>query len=332
MEGTGDVEPPSQHRTPLTFQRNSSHRRNADSRGHGEIAFETIDRNKVHSDAARTHSDCRTSKFRLRALWAFYWVVCAAIGIVVGLTQYVITEGLGHLQGGRIRLASALLLQGPAGVLGAWFGYTVFGVGAVMIGAALTVFVAPNCRGGGIAEVKSYLNGIRVPNLLDMKAYVTKVVATICSVGGGLCVGQEGPMVHIGAAVAYNITQFKPRWWPALARAMRTFQNAKDRKEFITMGSAAGVAAAFRAPIGGVLFGFEELSSYWSHQLIYRTFVCCLVAVWSTNVIVGGLSGGLLEMISEAPHVVYRVPLGPSFKLWEGNMLAVLPFSFSARS
>ncbi len=42
---------------------------------------------------------------------------------------------------------------------------------------------------------------------------------------------------------------------------------------------AAGVAAAFNAPVGGLLFAMEDLSSFWSKRLSWQVFFCSVVAV-----------------------------------------------------
>ena len=48
---------------------------------------------------------------------------------------------------------------------------------------------------------------------------------------------------------------------------------------------AAGVAAAFNAPIGGLLFAMEDLTSFWNKQLSWQTFFCCGIAAMVANVI-----------------------------------------------
>jgi Voltage gated chloride channel len=50
------------------------------------------------------------------------------------------------------------------------------------------------------------LNGNDIPELLRARTLITKILGTICSVASGLPIGPEGPMVHIGAAIASNIT------------------------------------------------------------------------------------------------------------------------------
>ena len=54
------------------------------------------------------------------------------------------------------------------------------------------------------------------------------------------------------------------------------------QREWIAMGAVAGVAAAFNAPIGGILYSFEEVCSHWSHKVRFlehpplpRRLSCC---------------------------------------------------------
>ena len=56
------------------------------------------------------------------------------------------------------------------------------------------------------------------------------------------------------------------------------FRTDTDRRDFISLGAAAGFSAAFGAPIGGVLFSLEEASSFWSHKLMWRALAASLAA------------------------------------------------------
>lgn len=84
--------------------------------------------------------------------------------------------------------------------------------------------------------------------------------------------GKEGPMVHTGACIANLLGQGGSRKYRLTWRWLRYFKNDRDRRDLITCGAAAGVAAAFRAPVGGVLFALEEAASWWRSALLWRTF------------------------------------------------------------
>ncbi|KAK4793522.1 hypothetical protein SAY86_023957 [Trapa natans] len=79
-------------------------------------------------------------------------------------------------------------------------------------------------------------------------------------------------MVHTGACIANLLGQGGSRKYHITWRWLRFFKNDRDRRDLITCGSAAGVAAAFRAPVGGVLFALEEAASWWRSALLWRTF------------------------------------------------------------
>ena len=147
--------------------------------------------------------------------------------------------------------------------------------------ASLFVWIEPVSGGSGIPEIKCFLNGIALPNVVRVKTLVCKVVGVTFSVAAGLPVGKEGPMVHSGAVVAAGISQGKTKF-----RGVDTsfskyseFRNDREKRDFVACGAAAGVASAFGAPIGGVLFSLEEGASYWSTKLTWRAFFCAMITL-----------------------------------------------------
>ena len=69
-------------------------------------------------------------------------------------------------------------------------------------------------------------------------------------------------------------------WANVLARFFPKYRdNHAKRNEIISAAVAAGVSVGFGAPVGGVLFSLEEVSTYFSHATMQRAFFCSVIAV-----------------------------------------------------
>ena len=125
-----------------------------------------------------------------------------------------------------------------------------------------------SAAGSGVAEVRVILSGFVLHGFLGVRTLVIKTAALILSVASGLSLGKEGPFVHIATCVG-NI-------------ACRLFtkydHNDGKRREVLSAAAAAGVAVAFGAPLGGVLFSLEEVSYFFPAKTLFRTFLCCICA------------------------------------------------------
>jgi chloride channel 3/4/5 len=125
-----------------------------------------------------------------------------------------------------------------------------------------------SAAGSGVAEVRVILSGFVLHGFLGVKTLFIKTIALVLSVASGLSLGKEGPFVHIATCVG-NI-------------ACRLFSkydgNDGKRREVLSAAAAAGVAVAFGAPIGGVLFCLEEVAYFFPAKTLFRTFFCCITA------------------------------------------------------
>ncbi|KAJ8422851.1 hypothetical protein Cgig2_033490 [Carnegiea gigantea] len=124
---------------------------------------------------------------------------------------------------------------------------------------ALCSYIAPDVR-SDILEVNAYLNGVDVPLILAASTLFVK----------GSIISKEGPMVHTSACIANLLGQ---DWaW------LRCFKNAQDRRDLVICGVVTGAAAAFLAPVGGVLLALEEAASWYAFASCL--FYSSLVIVW----------------------------------------------------
>jgi H+/Cl- antiporter ClcA len=110
------------------------------------------------------------------------------------------------------------------------------------------------------------------------------------SVSSGLPLGKEGPMIHTGSIVGAAVSQgktitfgFDTSW-----TKFQDLRNDRTKRDFVTFGAAAGVASAFKAPVGGILFTLEEGASFWSTSHTFRSFFCAMMTILTISLIFAG--------------------------------------------
>jgi H+/Cl- antiporter ClcA len=110
----------------------------------------------------------------------------------------------------------------------------------------------PGAAGSGIPQVMAALEpeamGRDHSIFVSLKLSVAKVFLTVWGLLAGLSLGREGPSVQVAAGVMHNLR----RWIPKEAQV--------SEHGLLVAGGAAGIAAAFNTPLGGVMFAIEELS------------------------------------------------------------------------
>ncbi|GAB3040868.1 chloride channel protein [Spirosoma pulveris] len=141
--------------------------------------------------------------------------------------------------------------------------------------------LAPAARGSGIPQVMA---GIELSNptthgrigyLLNLRVVAVKVLSSLVLLAGGGVIGREGPTIQISAAIFRAINRLQPAGWPQLSRQIA-----------LVTGGAAGLAAAFNTPLGGIVFVVEELTQ--THITRFRTAVF-------TAVIIAGMTAQAIQ-------------------------------------
>lgn len=112
--------------------------------------------------------------------------------------------------------------------------------------------------GSGIPQVLAALDVQTPPGqrhlVISLKLAAAKIVLTVGGLLAGLATGREGPSVQVGAGIMYAARHWLPQ------------RSSINDNGLIVAGGAAGIAAAFNTPLGGVMFAIEELSRRPEHR------------------------------------------------------------------
>ncbi|MCB2147320.1 MAG: H(+)/Cl(-) exchange transporter ClcA [Deltaproteobacteria bacterium] len=139
----------------------------------------------------------------------------------------------------------------------------LFSMTGAILSVLLVIRLAPETSGSGIPHLKAALHRLRP--LKWARVLPVKFIAGALAIGGGLALGREGPTVQMGGAAGAAIS----RMFKAPPREQRTL---------ITAGAGAGLAAAFNAPLAGVMFALEEIQRDFHPFVFGAAFLAAAIA------------------------------------------------------
>jgi CIC family chloride channel protein len=146
------------------------------------------------------------------------------------------------------------------------------------LGAATAVYLvrrfAPEASGSGIPHVKAVLHGLSA--MAWQRVLAVKFLGGLTGIGAGLALGREGPTIQMGAAVGQMVSG----WFSCTPR---------ERRTLIAAGAGAGLAAAFNAPLAGLVFVLEEVQRDFSPGVFTATLIASGVADVTTRLLLGQL-------------------------------------------
>jgi CIC family chloride channel protein len=173
----------------------------------------------------------------------FFLVLSVFIGVFSGLAVVCFRFAIGwcrlYLLGSGAVLSPSRLLLAP----------TLAG----LVIAVLVIHFFPQARGSGVNQTKAalYIYNGHIP----IRTAIGKFITAALAIGSGHSLGPEDPSLQIGAGLA-----------SMMGRQMRL---SRDRMRLIApVGAAAGLAAAFNAPISAVLFVIEEVIGRWTAGIL----------------------------------------------------------------
>jgi H+/Cl- antiporter ClcA len=167
-------------------------------------------------------------------------------------------------------------------------------------------------------------------SLVSLRTAVVKVISSTVGILAGASIGREGPTVQISASI-----------FACFGRMARKVAPQVDFKSFLTAGAAAGVAAAFNAPLAGIAFAVEEITEgmlghfrevmmlavivsgvvamalagnylYFGHPVLHSPSAILIPETLILG-LAGGLAGGIFARLLAYPNLV-RLPSQPWLK------------------
>ncbi|KDR80589.1 hypothetical protein GALMADRAFT_240906 [Galerina marginata CBS 339.88] len=282
-------------RLPIPFQRTAKYQ---DGNTIDWLHEETLERERNHA----LESQAGVRGILLPALEAArMWFVVIVTGFGIGIAGAwldVLVKWLGDLREGRCSYGffynSNACCSGldPGEVCQEWqswgnyfnihsifghsllqaFIYVVLAIAFAGSAALLVVTYAPHAFHTGIPEIKAILGGYVFDAFLTPWTLLIKALGLALAVASGLSLGKEGPLVHVACCMAYFLSQ--------LFKEFR--HNEAQKRRVLAAAAAAGVSVAFGSPLGGVLFGLEELDTFANESdVMWRGFVASAIAAVS---------------------------------------------------
>lgn len=205
--------------------------------------------------------------YRLWLHYGIFWLGAIAVGLIAVLYAELIDVGYAAFLHVAKHYPWLPLLVTPA-------------VSAACVWITLKFF--KGSEGSGIPQVIAMLHGPAElgERLLTIRILIGKILVSFLAILGGLTIGREGPTIHVGSALMYNLRRFYPKRF----RAMRGV--ALERRLALA-GAAAGLSAAFNAPLAGVVFAIEELTRSFEQ----RTSGVLITAIIFAGIVSLGLQG-----------------------------------------
>ncbi|KAJ8917396.1 hypothetical protein NQ315_002420 [Exocentrus adspersus] len=215
------------------------------------------------------------------------WVFLAFLGIFVAIISYTVDKGIQMCTKARMWLFTELAEY----MFAKWVAWICLPVCLILWDVGLTHLIAPQAAGtlptdstyphlmlfeiagSGIPQLKTSLRGVFMKEFLTYKVLIAKWLGVTASIGSGMPVGKEGPLIHMSSIIVTKMSN-------AMSTFNQVFINESKKIEMLGAAWAVGVACTFNAPIGGVLFSVEITTAYYAVRNYWRGF---FAAVWGAT-------------------------------------------------
>lgn len=167
-------------------------------------------------------------------------------------------------------------------------GLAFCGIGTLLtLGSGIVILWKQSAAGSGYPEVLAYLNGVDVP--FTFRSLFVKMISCILINSASMPVGLEGPVINMAGIVGEK-TSLGVAWLMRLcSKDLARFRPRQPdfRRAFIVGGLAGGVSVTLGAPVGGLLFVWEEMSTRWHPSFAALTLATSVTAIVVNTVVHG---------------------------------------------
>lgn len=214
------------------------------------------------------------------------------IGLLAGTLVVAFRFSLEKAEQLRAYVYTLLNTYGPWSIV-LWFAILL----CISVCLWFIVHKEPMTSGSGIPQIKGIILGQY--KMKWLRVVIGKFIGGVLAIGAGMSLGREGPSIQLGAAAGQGVSRMLKR--------LRI-----EEKYLITSGASAGLAAAFNAPLAGVIFALEELHKNFSPPVLLSAVAASLTADLVTQQFFGHKP--VFEFIDLAvlPHkqYIYLIGLG----------------------
>ena len=211
-----------------------------------------------------------------------YYIVAILVGAVTGVIGTILHLGVdGALHWPQV-------LRSHVSIDGVHFLLLVGTIAAALVMASVFIVrtFAPEAAGSGVQEIEGAMEGQR--EVRWRRILCVKFFGGFLSLGSGLVIGREGPTIHMGASVAQAASG-----WLGFG--------TRDNRGLLAAGAAAGLAAAFSAPLASILFVIEETRRQFPYCL--KTYTAVMLASVTSGIVTEALTGRRPFMMVFVPEI-----------------------------
>jgi chloride channel protein, CIC family len=216
------------------------------------------------------HSDVSDDSTRGRRNDIIFYLAAVVVGAVTGVIGTALHLGVYRLLDWPHVLRQRYELEGLSYLLAAG----AVAAGMVVISVWLVRTFAPEAGGSGVQEIEGAMEGQR--QVRWRRVLPVKLFGGFLSLSSGLVIGREGPTIHIGACVSQAFSE-----WLRFSD--------RDGRGLLAAGGAAGLAAAFSAPLGAILFVIEETRRQFPYSL--KSYTALMLASVTSGIVTEAIAG-----------------------------------------